>query len=157
MRRQSQGFTLLEIAVALAILGIGVVTVMQIFQGSLRLQNKAAQQSRVVLAARQVLDEIFSSPMDPSQKCGGHKVPEGFECEVTPVKPEDMGLTQEEWDELDLPEPDEGGLASGDEEEPALYKVELKVPWKSGADGRTFVVRTYRYYNPSLWSELDEQ
>jgi len=53
VRRQSQGFTLLEIAVALAILGIGVVTVMQIFQGSLRLQNKAAQQSRVVLLPRE--------------------------------------------------------------------------------------------------------
>ena len=64
MRRQSQGFTLLEIAVALAVLGIGVVTVMQIFQGALRLQNKSAQQNRVVLVARQVLDEILSEPMD---------------------------------------------------------------------------------------------
>jgi prepilin-type N-terminal cleavage/methylation domain-containing protein len=155
VRGQSQGFTLLEIAVALAVLGIGVVTVMQIFQGALRLQNKSAQQSRVVMVARQVLDEILSEPMDPSQPCGGHAVPQGFECEVSPVKPEDMGLTQDEWEELDLPDVDAGGLEDTEGEEPAMYKIELKVPWQSGADGRTFVVRTYRYYNPALWSELD--
>jgi prepilin-type N-terminal cleavage/methylation domain-containing protein len=157
VRRQSQGFTLLEIAVALAVLGIGVVTVMQIFQGALRLQTKAAEQSRVVMAARQVLDGIFSGPWDPSRKCGGHAVPQGFECEVSPVTAEDLGLTQEEWDELELPEPDESDVQGLEDEEPALWKIELTVPWQSGADGRTFTVRTFRFYNPALWSELEEE
>ena len=36
---RTRGFTLLEIAVALAILGIGMVACMQVFSGSLRLQD----------------------------------------------------------------------------------------------------------------------
>ena len=35
------GFTLLEIAVALAIVGMGAVTCLQLFSGSLRLQDRA--------------------------------------------------------------------------------------------------------------------
>lgn len=154
MRRRSQGFTLLEIAVALAILGIGVVTVMQIFQGTLRLQGKAAEQNRVVLAARQKLDALFAEPLDPDRPCGGH-LAEGFVCEVRPARPEDVGLTEEEWEELQLPEVDDGGLGDFDDDEPLLLVIELKVPWQAGTDGRTFAVRTLRYYNPSLWSELD--
>src|SRR5258707_3281949 len=59
MRRHSQGFTLIEIAVAVAILGIGVVTLQQIYQGSLQLQNRASRQSRAVLHARAQMDALL--------------------------------------------------------------------------------------------------
>jgi prepilin-type N-terminal cleavage/methylation domain-containing protein len=63
MRRGgTRGFTLLEIAVALAILGVGVVTCLQIFSGSLRLQDRAARESRAVLHARATMDALLFQP-----------------------------------------------------------------------------------------------
>src|SRR6185436_13395960 len=60
--RRASGFTLLEIAVALAVLGIGVVTTLHIFSGSLRLQDRAARQSRAVLHARATMDALLFQP-----------------------------------------------------------------------------------------------
>ena len=51
-RARAGGFTLLEIAVALAILGIGMVACMQVFSGGLRLQDRASRQNRAVMLAR---------------------------------------------------------------------------------------------------------
>jgi type II secretory pathway pseudopilin PulG len=153
--QRPRGFTLLDVAVALAILGIGVVTVMQIFQGALRLQRRAAEQNRVVLAARQKLDALLSEPIDPEARCGG-QVPEGFECEVRQAGPADLGLTDEEWEEMGLPVPDDGeGLGDLDDSEPLLLVMELKAPWQGATDGRAFTVRTFRYYDPALFAELE--
>ena len=60
MRRgRAGGFTLLEIAVALAVLGVGVVSVLEIFGASMRLQGRAARQSRAVLHARAAMDALL--------------------------------------------------------------------------------------------------
>jgi prepilin-type N-terminal cleavage/methylation domain-containing protein len=61
-RAAAAGFTLLEIAVALAILGVGIVTCLQIFGGSLRLQDRATRQSRAVLHARAAMDALLFQP-----------------------------------------------------------------------------------------------
>src|SRR4030095_254757 len=60
--RPRAGFTLLEIAVALAIVGIGMVACMQVFSGSLKLQDRASRQSRAVLVARVGMDELLMRP-----------------------------------------------------------------------------------------------
>ena len=62
MSDHRRGFTLLEIAVALAILGAGVVTCLQAFSGSLRLQDRASRQSRAVLHARATMDALLFQP-----------------------------------------------------------------------------------------------
>jgi prepilin-type N-terminal cleavage/methylation domain-containing protein len=61
-RSRHAGFTLLEIAVALAVVGVGVVACMQIFSGSLRLQDRAMRQSRAVLHARAAMDALLFQP-----------------------------------------------------------------------------------------------
>lgn len=48
-----RGFTLLEVMVSVAILGIGVLTVMQLFSGGLRLAGAATDQTGTVLVARE--------------------------------------------------------------------------------------------------------
>jgi len=60
MRRRSRGFTLIEIAVAMAVLGVGVVTLQQIYQGALRLQDRASRQGRAVLHARATMDSLLA-------------------------------------------------------------------------------------------------
>jgi prepilin-type N-terminal cleavage/methylation domain-containing protein len=60
--RRTAGFTLLEIAVALAVLGVGVVTCLQMFGGSLRIQDRAMRQSRAVLHARAAMDALLFQP-----------------------------------------------------------------------------------------------
>ena len=61
-RTPAAGFTLLEIAVALAILGVGIVTCLQVFSGSIRLQDRATRQSRAVLHARAAMDALLFQP-----------------------------------------------------------------------------------------------
>src|SRR5207253_9450860 len=61
-RSRAHGFTLLEIAVALAIVGMGAVTCLQLFSGSLRLQDRASRESRAVLAARAAMDALLFQP-----------------------------------------------------------------------------------------------
>ncbi len=60
--RAARGFTLLEVMVALAILGVGIVTCLQIFSGTLRLQDRASRESRAVLAARAAMDALIYAP-----------------------------------------------------------------------------------------------
>lgn len=59
-RSARAGFTLLEVAVAMAILGVGVVTCLEIFSGSLRLQSRAARQSQAVVYARAAMDDLLT-------------------------------------------------------------------------------------------------
>lgn len=58
--RRQAGFTLLEVALALAILGAGVVTCLQLFSASLQLQSRASRQTRVVLLARAGMDGMLA-------------------------------------------------------------------------------------------------
>jgi general secretion pathway protein I len=61
-RRRTAGFTLLEVAVAVAILGAGIVTCLQVFAGSLRLQSSASRRTRAVLHARATMDALLFQP-----------------------------------------------------------------------------------------------
>lgn len=81
MRRAAAGFTLLEIAVALAILGVGLVTCMQIFGGSLRLQDRAMRQSRAVLHARATMDALLFQP-DIRDHTEERTTAEGFRTQI---------------------------------------------------------------------------
>jgi prepilin-type N-terminal cleavage/methylation domain-containing protein len=59
MRR---GFTLLEVAVALAILGVGVVSCLQIFGASLRMVDRATRGTSAVREARTAMDRLLALP-----------------------------------------------------------------------------------------------
>jgi prepilin-type N-terminal cleavage/methylation domain-containing protein len=131
--RPRAGFTLLEIAVALAITGIGMVACMQIFSGSLRLQDRAARQSRAVLAARMGMDELLMRPTDDLHDgCGPCRVKvQGFQlsCCVRKAGPED------------------GVEAPEDTESPAeqeLRFLEVAVAWQDGTRDKNYTVRSMR-------------
>ena len=54
------GFTLLEVVVAMTIVGLGVVTLLQIFSLGLRLGAKSAVQTEVVSYGREIMDELLA-------------------------------------------------------------------------------------------------
>ena len=54
------GFTLLEVVVGMAIVGLGVVTLLEVFSSGLRLGAKGAERTEAVGIARQVMDEVLT-------------------------------------------------------------------------------------------------
>ena len=62
MRHGARGFTLLEVAIALAILGVGVVTVLELFSAALKMESSAGVRSRAVVYARGLLDQTMALP-----------------------------------------------------------------------------------------------
>lgn len=65
---QSRGFSLLEVMIALAILGTAVVAIFQLFSLNLRSTQRAEDYTKAIFYARSMLDEayIFVDPSDES-------------------------------------------------------------------------------------------
>lgn len=55
----SAGFTLLEVVVAMTIVGIGVVTLLEIFSTGLRLGSRSSATTEAMTYGRQAMDEIL--------------------------------------------------------------------------------------------------
>lgn len=53
------GFTLLEVVVAMTIVGIGVVTLLEIFSSGLRLGSRSSAATEAIIYGRQAMDEIL--------------------------------------------------------------------------------------------------
>lgn len=60
MKRAVDGFTLLEVVVAMAIVGLGVVTLLELFSMGLRLGARSAARTEANSYARQVMDEVLA-------------------------------------------------------------------------------------------------
>ncbi len=131
-RHRTGGFTLLEIAVALAVLGVGVVTCLQIFSGSLRLQDRASRESRAVLAARAAMDHLIS---ERDEELAVHN-------ECRPTSAEGFKVCEKVWDcgpsdgvdkkDLDM---DSGVI---------MRCLHVDVTWQDGVGAKTFGVDSMR-------------
>ena len=53
------GFTLLEVVVAMAIVGLGVVTLLEVFSLGLRLGARSSERTKATAYSRQAIDEIL--------------------------------------------------------------------------------------------------
>ena len=128
-RARAGGFTLLEIAVALAIVGIGMVACMQVFSGGLRLEDRASRQSRAVLHARAAMDAlIFQRDLKDHEQT--FTTAEGFKTKVT-VRHADAG------DGLADVDPD----AAPDD---TLRYLEVEVTWQDGTGAKKYTLRSMR-------------
>jgi len=56
----SKGFTLLEVLVAMTIVGLGVVTLLQIFSSGLRLQSRSMVRNEAIVQGNRVMDELLA-------------------------------------------------------------------------------------------------
>ena len=73
--RSDEGFTILEIMVALAIMAVGMVTVMQLFSGAMRSAKVSHDYSLAVIGAKEVMNRallpIKIEEFDELEKAGG--------------------------------------------------------------------------------------
>lgn len=60
--RCKSGFTLLEVLVAMTIVGLGVVTLLQIFSLGLRLGSRSNVQTEATAQGARVMDELLARP-----------------------------------------------------------------------------------------------
>jgi general secretion pathway protein I len=125
-----RGFTLIEVAIALAILGIGVVTVIELFSGGLRMANASGIRARAVVHARSIVDQAVTVPEVLPRTAQG-EFPDGMRWELAVREaPEYLDGSGQE---LDI------------KSELTMYEFEVSVLWRQTADREgVYTVRTLR-------------
>lgn len=127
LKGENQGFTLLEVLVAMAILGIGLIVIIELFSGGLRLGRTSEEYTKAVGYARMKLEEISLA------KSLEEGIEEGeFDREYR---------WQVEVKKVDLLPP---GTETSYQPPVALYWVRIDVLWKSGTRERTTALESYR-------------
>ena len=127
--RGARGFTLLEIAIALAILGVGIVSVLQIFGASLRIQDRASRESAAVREARVWMDSLLA--WDPEDMANA---PQGDR----PVTAEGVQAHLASW--LEKGEDDDFECHPRN----VRYHLKVTVTWGDGLGRKSYVLETMR-------------
>ena len=124
---RDQGFTLIEVVVAMAVLGVGLVVIIELFSGGLRLERTSEEYSQAVNYARMKMEEIsLQEKIEEGTQSG--QFDKFFRWE-TEWKRIDV-LPLEKVQEFPLPI--------------ELFQLRVNVFWKSGSKERSTGVETYR-------------
>jgi len=121
------GFTLIEIVVALAILGIGLTVIIELFSGGLRLGRTSEEYTRAMGYARMKMEEIISK-RNIEEGTDEGDFDKTFRWRVDVKK-------------IDLPPVDK----NPDLKPPVyLFQVKVNILWKSGSKERSASLETYK-------------
>ena len=129
-RDGARGFTLIEVAIAMAIVGIGVVTVLQIFNAALRTERGAGIRTRAAVRARDILERTMTMPEpQPMQDSGDFG--DGYRWERRVREAPEFGS--------------DGSRQLDVKEDITIYEIEVSVTWPQAADREgVYTVRTLR-------------
>ncbi|MEW5803539.1 MAG: prepilin-type N-terminal cleavage/methylation domain-containing protein [bacterium] len=135
--RRTQGFTLLEVMIAVAILAVGLVTLFRLFSGSLRSTKISADYSKAVMGARMKMDEAlgyvyledYEESMEKQGEFGTGEENSFLEGYRWQVRDEEYIIPdlEEEWSKHN------GSL----EKKYQLRKITIRVSWKSGENDKS--------------------
>jgi general secretion pathway protein I len=121
------GFTLIEVVVAMAILGVALTVIIELFSGGLRLARTSAEYTKAINYARMKMEEIaVKQTMEEGTQEGefDHTFRWQVETKKVDVLPIEKGI--------DFKPPTE------------LFQVKVYVLWKSGSKERSTRLETYR-------------
>ena len=121
----SAGFTLLEVVVAMTIVGIGVVTLLEIFSMGLRLGSRSSEATEALTYGRQAMDEILlRRKIEEGAQQGSLNEKTHWKVGIEPVKePSDTLFLSSAWE---------------------LKEITLDMRVTEAGRDRTVELRTYR-------------
>jgi len=133
---RQRGFTLIEVAVAMAILGVGVVTVLELFSAGLRVERNSGIRARAVLRARALLDQTLTIPeIAPGADRGEYG--DGYRWERRVREATEYT--------------DSGDQALGVQSELTMFEVEVSVLWPQDVTREgVYTLRTLRVAPPPV-------
>ena len=128
----SPGFTLLEVMVALMIMGVGLVSVLELFSGSIRLGAKASQRTQAAIYGQNVMDRLFAQEQLEDGESSG-ELPNGYawRAQVQEIYPDDDNdrLRPEDENETDFLH---------------LKDIEVRIRWQENFGQQEFVLHALR-------------
>ena len=129
--RKPRGFTLIEVVVAMAILGISLVLVIELFSGGLRLGRASEEYTKASYLARLKLEEIsLSDQMEEGSEEGEFDRTYRWRVEVKKI---DL-----------LP-----SIFETDYKPPVdFYQIQVRISWKSGNKEKETQLETFRTVKP---------
>jgi len=125
--RRKGGFTLVEVVVAMAVLGISLVLVIELFSGGLRLARASEEYTVAAQLARQKLEEI-SLNHQPEEGVKEGDFDHMYRWQVDVKKTELLPFGKE----TDYSPPAE------------LYQIQVRIIWKSGNQERMTRIDTFK-------------
>jgi general secretion pathway protein I len=131
MSGRRSGFTLIEVVVALAILGIALTVIIELFSGGLRLARVSEEHSRATNYARMKMEEV-GLQQDLGEGTEEGQFDEIFRWQVG-VKKIDLLETEKSESFKPLVE---------------FLEVKVDVFWKSGAKERSTRIESYKTVKP---------
>lgn len=124
-----KGFTLIEILVALSILGIGLAIVLQLFSGGLRSAKISEEYTKALWYGKAKMEEMLATKeLTEGETEGRFDSQYSWRAEVEKANPS-LGLREEE---ASLPVD--------------LYRIVLRVTWASGAGQRRLEIESLRVF-----------
>jgi general secretion pathway protein I len=129
---KARGFTLIEVLVAVAILGIGLTAILELFSGGLRLGRASEEYTKAVNYARMKMEEMSVKP-EVAEGVEEGSFDDTFRWQVE-VKKVDL-LPVEDKPDFKLPA--------------HFFQVQIDVIWKSGSKERSTRIESYRTIKPT--------
>jgi prepilin-type N-terminal cleavage/methylation domain-containing protein len=93
-----RGFTLLEVVVAMAIVGLGVVTLLEIFSSGLQLGARSRDRTEAVAYGRQVMDHFLARRTLAEGTEQGKIGESRWQIQVQPVTPVEGLALGNDWE-----------------------------------------------------------
>ena len=130
VRGSARGFTLLEIAIAMAILGLGVTSALQVFGSGVQLARAASRRSEAVVQARALMDSALWIPNLRAGETHG-EIGDGYRWgrTIRPAGPEDG-----------IEPPAEGAV----EPEIGLAVISVLIEWDETSGTKNYRIGTMR-------------
>lgn len=126
-----RGFTLIEVLVAVAILGIGLTITLELFSGGLRLGRTSEEYTKAVNYARMKMEEMAVKP-EMAEGVEEGSFDDTFRWQVEVKKVELLPVE----DKPDFKPPAH------------FFQVQIDVIWKSGSKERSTRIESYRTIKP---------